>query len=407
MHKPVVTSSLTPRPARADIAAALKSRPLARGSAPRIDSSVELVPGRMLGRYELVATIGKGGMATAMLARLRGAAGFEKLVVVKAVQRWLAPHPSAAKMLRDEAQIGARIDHPNVVSVYELGEVDGTYFIAMEYLAGETLAYILRSCRQARTNLHPVLAARIVMEAAEGLHAAHELDIIHRDISPDNVVVLYNGGVKLVDFGIAKCDGRITQTQHGLIKGKCAYMSPEQLSDGRLDRRSDVFALGIVLWETLTQRKLFHAPDMMTTASLIISAPRVPPSQLRRLVPRSLDAVVLKALEPDRHRRYQSAAELRGAIDDAIWQHRCDAKHVRSYMAASFPDRIAERQHLIRHDEPAETSIATAVLPGQLALSRRRLETRRWLRAAVWLGLAIAIAVTLAIVIGISDVGHR
>src|SRR5262245_48643807 len=182
-------------------------------------------PGTMLGRYELLATIGVGGMASVILARQRGPMGFEKIVVLKVVHPHLAQDSGAITMLLDEGRLAAQINHHNVVQTYELGEADGTYYIAMEYLAGESLAPLLKVAVATNSPPSPVLGARIVVDAAEGLHAAHELrgldgkpmGLVHRDVSPANIVVLYNGGVKMVDFGIAKAHGRVTSTQDGKL----------------------------------------------------------------------------------------------------------------------------------------------------------------------------------------------
>jgi serine/threonine protein kinase len=312
-------------------------------------------PGTMLGRYELVAAIGEGGMARVILARQRGPAGFEKVVVVKVIHPKMAEDKAAIGMLLDEARVAAQISHPHVVQTFELGEAHGTFYIVMEYLAGESLQRVLKQATLGSA-LDPRMAARIVADAADGLHAAHELcdlrgqplSLVHRDVSLGNIVVLYNGCVKVVDFGIAKTHDRIsTHTQTGQLKGKYSYMSPEQIRNEPLDRRSDVFSLGVVLWECLALRRLFHAPNVPATLVQILEGERVPPSQFNPAVPPALDAIALKALAIDPRDRFQSAAEMKRALEDAIYESRCDASDLQMYMTAVFGDRIRKRQALL------------------------------------------------------------
>jgi eukaryotic-like serine/threonine-protein kinase len=312
-------------------------------------------PGTMLGRYELLATIGEGGMARVILARQRGPAGFEKAVVIKVIHPRMSEDQAAVGMLLDEARVAAQINHRNVVQTYELGEAHGTWYIVMEYLHGESLHRMLKAAALG-PGIDPRLSARIMADAAEGLHAAHELvdfsgrhqGIIHRDVSPGNIVVLYDGTVKVVDFGIAKANDRVsTTTQDGQLKGKYAYMSPEQIRNETLDRRSDVFSLGIVLWESLTLHRLFYASNVAATLMQILEAPRVAPSTIRPEVGPALDAVCLKALAVDPRDRYQSAGEMRQALEDAIWESRCSSSDISAYMTAVFNERIANRRALL------------------------------------------------------------
>ncbi len=317
---------------------------------------VQFVPGTMLGKYELLATIGTGGMASVILARQRGPAGFEKVVVVKVVHPHMAQDQVAVNMLLDEAKVASQIDHQNVVHTYELGESNGTFYIVMEYLAGESLAQVIKAGRAGvQPAFDPYLAARIVADAAAGLHHAHELrdfdgkplDVVHRDVSPGNIVVLYSGAVKVVDFGIAKAQGRVTSTQDGELKGKYGYMSPEQIKNEPLDRRSDVFSLGVVLWESLAQKRLFQADNVAATLMQILGGERLPPSHYRPGVPPALDAIALNALAPDPRARYQSADDMKKALDDAIWQTRFGAAEISAHMTALFADRLEQRRVLL------------------------------------------------------------
>lgn len=317
---------------------------------------VQFAPGTMLGRYELLATIGTGGMASVILARQRGPHGFEKLVVIKVVHPHLAQDPAAINMLLDEAKVAAQIDHPNVVHTYELGEAYGTFYIVMEYLAGESFHQVLKVARTSHRPMTPFMAAKIVADAADGLHFAHELrdfngrplGIVHRDVSPSNLVIQYNGTVKVVDFGIAKAEGRVTSTREGELKGKYGYMPPEQIKNEDMDARSDVFSLGVVLWEALAQRRLFNANNVAATLMQVLTADRIPPSSFFPQIPHALDIACLRALAPEPRDRYQSVAEMKQAIDDAIWQARIGTKDIEHYMQALFSDRMAMRGALAR-----------------------------------------------------------
>ena len=295
-------------------------------------------------------------MASVILARQRGPAGFEKTVVVKVIHPHMAQDRSAINMLLDEARLAAQIDHPNVVHTYELGEAHGTFYIVMEYLAGESFARVLKkAAAKVPPPLQPAVAGRVVADAAAGLSAAHALigvdgkplDIVHRDVSPGNIVVLYNGSVKVVDFGIAKAQGRVTSTQDGELKGKYGYMSPEQIKNEVMDARSDVFSLGVVLWEALALRRLFQADNVAATLMQILTSQRVPPSTFQPEVPRGLDQITLQALAPDPRDRFQSMTEMHKAIEDAIWQSRTGAAEVSTQMQWWFSDRIEQRRMLL------------------------------------------------------------
>jgi serine/threonine-protein kinase len=316
----------------------------------------------------LLATIGKGGMASVILARQRGPAGFEKTVVIKVIHPHMASDRAAINMLLDEARVAAQIDHPNVVHTYELGEAHGTFYIVMEYLAGESFARVLKkAAAKVPPPLAPALAGRIVADAAAGLSAAHDLigvdgrplEIVHRDVSPGNIVVLYNGAVKVVDFGIAKAQGRVTSTQDGELKGKYGYMSPEQIRNEVMDRRSDVFSLGVVLWESLALRRLFQADNVAATLMQILTSQRVPPSTFQPEVPRELDQIALQALAPDPRDRFQTMAEMQKAIEDAIWQTRCGAQEVQTQMQWWFSDRIEQRRGLLARATQADMPALT------------------------------------------------
>jgi serine/threonine protein kinase len=250
------------------------------------------VPGgypKRLGKYEILRHIATGGMAEIFLARATGIEGFEKLVVIKRILPHLAVEPEITKMFLDEARIAATLHHSNIVQVFDIGAVDGQYFLAMEFLEGEDVSRIRRATRVARVALPLDHALNIVINACAGLHYAHErpgldgkpLNIVHRDVSPQNVLVTYEGEVKLVDFGIAKASTRASAaTRVGTLKGKIRYMSPEQARSEPLDRRSDVFSTAIVLWELTTGRRLFHGRAEFDVLKAIIETDAPLPSSI-------------------------------------------------------------------------------------------------------------------------------
>jgi serine/threonine protein kinase/ABC-type phosphate transport system substrate-binding protein len=274
--------------------------------------------GVAFGKYHLIAALGQGGMADVYVAAVRGPSDFRKLVVIKRLREDVAERASFTSMLLDEARLAARLQHPNVVQTFEVGVHGGKHYIAMEYLEGQPIARILRDGGRPA----PGFAARVMGDALAGLHYAHELTdydgrplgIVHRDVSPQNLFVTYAGEVKVVDFGVAKMNKQRDETAHGVIKGKLAYMAPEQLNAGPIDRRTDVFAAGIVMWEMLTAKRLFKADADGVTISKILYQQLDPPSRFAPGTPRELDAICLRALERDPARRWQSAGEMREAL---------------------------------------------------------------------------------------------
>src|SRR5688500_1028561 len=275
----------------------------------------------MFGRYRLLGRIAAGGMAEVWAAQLLAAGGFCKSMVIKRVLPELAENPSFLRMLMTEARVAARLSHTNICSVFELGEVEGEYYIAMEYLRGAPLTHVLRDGGA----LTPAIAVAIVGQACDGLHYAHEqkdgngnlLGLVHRDVSPHNLFLTVDGIVKVLDFGIAKVDdGSSERTEAGKVKGKLAYMSPEQLAADQLDRRSDVWSLGAVLWELLTGRRLFGGGGPAQTVDAIRNA-RVPALASVGIDLPKLDEVLARAI-CRREWRYANAAELRKAMVEAL-----------------------------------------------------------------------------------------
>ncbi|HZJ62234.1 MAG TPA: serine/threonine-protein kinase, partial [Kofleriaceae bacterium] len=279
--------------------------------------------GKRLGKFEIVALLALGGTAEIYLARIAGAAGFEKYVVVKCLHDHLADDAEFVKMFLDEARLAAHLDHSNIVQTMELGNHEGRYYMVMEFLAGLSLAMIVRRVgeRMPDARIPMPLVLNILAQSCAGLHYAHEkamngkaLNIVHRDISPQNLVISFEGVVKLVDFGIAKAEMRETRTRSGTIKGKFAYMSPEQCVANNVDRRTDVFALGVIAHELLTGRRLFKRASPYETYQSVIECAVTPPSKLVPGGDDALDAVIMRALTKDKAERYPSAE----AFGDAL-----------------------------------------------------------------------------------------
>jgi serine/threonine protein kinase len=332
---------------------------------------------RRLGRYELMAEIGTGGMASVFLARTTGPGRFHKWVAVKRIHPHLARDKKFVEMFLDEARLAAAIQHPNVAQVFDLGEEDEEYFLAMEYLEGEhlgTVASHLFTKRKARFPLP--LAARIVAAAANGLHNAHEAQdengdafgMVHRDVSPHNIFVSYAGDVKVMDFGVAKAAGRITTTETGGRKGKLAYMSPEQLLNEGVDRRTDIFALGVVLWEISLARRLFRTDNDAQTITKILQGTVPAPTAIEPSYPFELEQIVLKCLARSPADRYATAQELAIELEQFEKRHSTanGAMGVAGLMKDLFPDRIEQKKQMLR----AATAISvTASSSGGTAAS--------------------------------------
>jgi eukaryotic-like serine/threonine-protein kinase len=278
-----------------------------------------------LGRYRLIARLGTGGMAEVYLAVAQGAMNVNRLVVVKRLRDQQADDESSRTMFLNEARLAARLAHPNVIQTFEAGTEAGSYFLAMEYVDGQPLSRVLNALKRSQRRMDPRLAARICADALQGLHYAHELtdfdgtalQIVHRDVSPQNIMLTYDGVVKIVDFGIAKAAGT-AQTEHGVFKGKVAFMAPEQLVGGLIDRRVDVFAAGIVLWEAVTGRHLMADETPAKTIYNLMNKQIPRASEVCSDIPPALDDVLARALERDVDRRYGSAREMRDALEGFI-----------------------------------------------------------------------------------------
>jgi len=275
-----------------------------------------------LGRYTLIKKIAVGGMAEIYLARVSGLGGFEKNVVLKRILPQLAESEEFFKMFLDEARIAATLQHPNIVTVHDAGEVDGEYFIAMEFLDGADVLAVRRILADRGETLPLEQAILIGSSVAAALHYAHEkrdvdgtpLGIVHRDVTPHNVFLTRDGAVKLVDFGIAKAKGRKSKTTYGTLKGKLAYMSPEQCQGEEVDRRSDLYSLGILLYELTTGRRLYRGKSEYVVLKEIVEGTIEPPSSLMSF-PSELENIIMKALEKDPDRRFKTARKMQEALE--------------------------------------------------------------------------------------------
>ena len=277
-------------------------------------------PTRQIGRYALFGEIASGGMATVYFGRRVGAVGFSRSVAIKQLHPQYAKSPEFVAQFLDEAQLSSRVRHPNVVSVLDVVARDGELFVVMEFVEGEPLSRLVHF---AEAPMPIPVASAILIQVLLGLHAAHEattengepLQIVHRDVSPQNMLVGVDGAAHLLDFGVAKAASKLHTTEHGQIKGKIPYMAPEQLRGEAIDRRADVFAAGIVLWELLTGERLFVRDDPGATVTAVLSGLIKAPTQFRPEISPRLEALVLKALQHPREGRFGSAREMALALE--------------------------------------------------------------------------------------------
>jgi serine/threonine protein kinase len=295
------------------------------------DRIVEVVSSRpslphVVGRYALYGEIASGGMATVHYGRLLGPVGFARTVAIKRLHPQFAKDPEFVSMFLDEARLAGRIRHPNVVQTVDVVALEGELFLVMEYVQGESLARLVRAARSTKQNIPLPVVSAILCAALHGLHAAHEatnergepLNIVHRDVSPQNILIGADGVPRVLDFGVAKAAGRVHTTREGQVKGKLAYMAPETLIGRSLDRRTDVYAAGVVLWETLTLQRLFAADTEGAVVASVLHTKVEPPSTVASEVPKALDALVMRAIDRDPATRFASAREMALALEDCI-----------------------------------------------------------------------------------------
>jgi serine/threonine protein kinase len=315
-----------------------------------------LRPGAHLGRYQLLLPLGYGGMACVWAARMQGRRGFSKLVAVKTLLPHLADNTDFEKMLVDEARIASHVHHPNVCSLYELGEEGSVVYLVMEWVRGDSLAALFKAGGNARA-VDTRVAARIVADACAGLHAAHELvddqerrlEVVHRDVSPHNILLSLNGTVKVADFGVAKLRGQVHRpTRAGEVKGKLAYMAPEQISGPTVDRRADVFAIGCVLYEAITGKRPFRGDNDAHVIQAILGGKyELPQTAMSRGCPEGLAAILERALARQASDRFPTAEQMRVAVED--WLSASGPAVTTTHVAQLVRDRLGPQLE-VRHD---------------------------------------------------------
>ncbi|MCK5800840.1 MAG: serine/threonine protein kinase, partial [Deltaproteobacteria bacterium] len=311
------------------------------------------------GKYLLIDQISRGGMAEVYLAKAIGAQGFERVVALKRILPVIAEDPDFQTMFIDEAKISSSLTHANIGQVYEFGQTDDTYFLTMEYIAGKDIRAIRTRLAERKRHMAVPMALYICGQLCQALDHAHRMtnlegesmQIVHRDVSPPNVVVSYQGAVKLIDFGIARARSRLTRTRTGKLKGKFAYMSPEQVEGVPLDHRSDIFATGTLLFEMLTHQRPFRGDNELAVMNAIRKGNCPPPSTVNPDVPLAVDEIVMKALSRDRDKRYAWASEVFEAIQAYLGRvsQSYGASDLVAWMQDAFrPEIEASRQLLLR-----------------------------------------------------------
>ena len=309
--------------------------------------------GRRVGRYLICGEMAAGGMATVHLGRLLGPAGFSKIVAIKRLHPQFATDPEFLSMIIDEARLASVISHPNVVSSLDVVVENDELLLIMEYVQGETLAQLVRMARNRETSPPLGIIQRILCDALDGLHAAHTasaggrpLNIVHRDVSPQNIMVGENGVARVLDFGIAKAESQSQITRPGHVKGKFSYLSPEQIRGQPVDARTDVFAAGVVLWESLTGHRLFSTDGVKKTVERVLRAPIPAPSSQNPAISAGLDRVVLRALERKSALRFQSAAEFADALRAVPGE--ATRAEVSAWVSNTAAEALAQRSKALR-----------------------------------------------------------
>lgn len=344
------------RSAPAPLQAVAASAPLSREAESEEDDGINF------GQYALLERIATGGMAEVWKARMRGVEGFQKTVAIKKILPHLSDDDEFIEMFVDEAKLAAQLNHSNIIHIYDLGKIASSFYIAMEYIDGHDLKTILRQGAERSQPMSMELALFITSKVASALDYAHrkrdfdekEMGLVHRDVSPQNILISHEGDIKLCDFGIAKAASKASHTQAGALKGKLQYMSPEQAWGRNIDRRSDIFALAAVMFELLTARKLFSGDNEMSVLEQVREARVVPPSSINEEVSPAIDAVVLKALTKDPDARYQTAGELARDLDSILYSMRPTptSADLAIYMHRIYSEEEAPAQTLVL-EQPA------------------------------------------------------
>jgi len=345
-----------------------------------MNTAVDLTSGTAIGKYEVLRKLATGGMAEIYLARVRGTAGFEKIVVLKRILPHYAEDPSFVQMFLDEARLAATLQHPNIADVYDVGQMNGSYFFTMEFIHGEDARTVRIAARKRSMPIPRPIALAIVHGTAAALAYAHDkmgpdgpLGLVHRDVSSSNVLISFDGAVKLVDFGIARATTRQHKTQTGTLKGKIPYMSPEQCQNRPLDRRSDIFSLGVVLYELTAGRRPFRGESDFEILDQIINKGAVKPSTFDPDYPPELERIVMKLLERQRDSRYQSCQELVGDLEAFMGSAGAwvSAMTLGKYMRELFSDKVNKWEQALADGSSLGDHVASTITSDSARASMR------------------------------------
>ncbi len=323
---------------------------------------------QVYGRYALYGEIAAGGMATVHYGRLLGQVGFSRPVAIKRLLPELAGDPDFVKMFLEEARLAARVRHPNVVPALDVVSLNEEILLVMDYVHGETLSRLVRVAKRMGEQMPPRIAVGIMCGALEGLHAAHEaksekgkpLGLVHRDVSPQNIMVGVDGVTRVLDFGVAKATAKRTETKGDLIKGKAAYMAPEQLVGGHVDLRADIFGASVCLWQALTGERLFQGDSFEAIAQAVVSDPIRPPSQVVPNIPRSVDEVLMKGLDREAEHRWSNAREMAIQLERAMQP--ATVREIGAWVDRIAGDKIHARARVMQQIE--RVSIASISVDG-------------------------------------------
>ncbi len=328
------------------------------GSVP--GERTEQVPKRF-GKYSLLHRIAVGGMAEIFIARHTGMQGFSRKIVIKKIRPHLSKEQSFINMFLNEAKLAAQLSHSNIAQIYDLGRIEQSYFIAMEYVRGRDMRAVTNKAEKKKIPFPLEYALKVAADTCEGLFYAHRrtddtgrpLNIVHRDVTPENIMASFDGEVKILDFGIAKAENLATETKVGEIKGKLGYMSPEQIMGKSLDHRSDLFSLGVVLYEWLTGKKLFSAKNDVDVLRNVVEGKIYPPSYFRQEIPKAVEEIVMKALERNRQQRYQSAWEMQFDIRQFLSNHEFNPSniHLSNFIRQIFAEDIRRDEAILSKAE--------------------------------------------------------
>jgi len=339
--------------------------------------------GKLVGKYEILTRMSVGGMAELFLAFTTGPGGFRKFVALKQILPDVKTE-EFVRMFLDEARITAAFSHPNIGQVFDLGEEDGELYLAMEFLPGQNLEQVMTAAAKAGIPIPMGFAARVVRDVCLGLHYAHhftapsgkKVQVVHRDLTPRNVMVSYDGLVKVIDFGIAKAKGRLNRTQIGMVKGTSGYMSPEQVRNEGLDGRSDLFCAGVVLHELLCNHRVYDTSDEDAMMRQIANSDVAPPSSFNPEVPQALDAVVVRAMCRDLEGRFTTGREMAKAIEHAMGSELYDEEAMAQFMRSLFAEKRQKTLALLDYasaddDRVSEVAIVLQDRAPDLASKRR------------------------------------